>query len=659
MFSNYDEEQLKRARTSFLTRGEYGDGDLRPEILASWLRCKESSLDPTAAAVPLPANIPETHSKPNRIMSFLRDDILPEIVGALYALLERCHGALFWVYSHNLIVFSQRGDKELLDLLNSKNIGIGTCLEEQYVGTTGISLARRPHEESWVTGYEHYLDLFTPYVTYSYCQEDFYGLSHAFIILPKEEFTPLFLDYLRLFHKARKNTIISYRNRLESDLKNKLINQYFQMQKEAVLFIDSFGKIVDVNQRFCDWFQLESKDVKDRDVVETIPEMQRILGCLETGKKIIAEEIQLSELPGHMQFVRMDVIPTTKEEEITGLIVTLMDSKTLRQRATKISNTAYYTFDDIIGESKVFKEAKQRAMNAARSNSNVIISGESGTGKELIAQAIHNASKRKEGPFVSINCAAIPTELIASELFGYVEGAFTGARKGGSMGKFEFANSGTIFLDEIGEMPLHVQTILLRVLEERSITRIGSNVSIPIDVRLICATNRNLHKMVREGTFRLDLYFRINVLNLHLPPLRERITDIPIIVDYYLKYFNSFLNKNVKEVSPDAMASLINNPWEGNIRELRNTIECGVNNAFGDILEPEHLPSYCFEDDTDPIIETGGKKSSASENEFILEEKRIILNLMIRYHGNKSQVAQDLGMSRSTLYKKLKDYNLA
>ncbi|KUO60043.1 MAG: Fis family transcriptional regulator [Gracilibacter sp. BRH_c7a] len=658
MVEHYNEAQVKKNRLSFIIKGEFFAENLREEILASWLRCKESNLDPKASMVDLPPNLSKAQSQPNPIMSFLRDDILPDIVGSLYQLLEKCQGALFWVYSDSLVVFSQRGDKKLLQELNSKNIGIGTCLSEQYIGTTGISLSSGPHQESWVIGHEHYLDMFTPYVTYSYCQEDFYGLSYAFIILPQESFTPLFLDYIRLFHQARTNTIICYRNRLESELKDELFSQFFEMKNEAVIFIDSFGKIVDVNQKFTVWFQLELTKVKDRDLVELIPEMERVLTCLETGKRIISEEVQLPELPAHSQFVRMDVIPTIKDQKITGLIVTLMDNKTVRQRVSKISNQAYYTFDEIIGESKSLLAAKLRAVNAANSSSNVIISGESGTGKELFAHSIHNASQRREGPFVSINCAAIPTELIASELFGYVEGAFTGARKGGSMGKFEYANTGTIFLDEIGEMPIHVQTILLRVLEERTVTRIGSNVSTPIDVRLICATNRNLHKMVKDRTFRLDLYFRINVLHIHLPPLRERITDIPIIVDYYLNYFNSFLNKTVKEISPEAMDSLIKNPWEGNLRELRNTIECGVNNAIGDVLELEHLPRDYFEDDDLSITQTD-KTAVLTENDFTLEEKRIILNLMIKYNGNKSQVAQDLGMSRSTLYRKLKDYNLA
>ncbi|ACL18373.1 PAS modulated Fis family sigma54 specific transcriptional regulator [Desulfitobacterium sp. LBE] len=656
MLKNYDETEVMTNRVTFLAEGKCPSTGVREEVLASWEKCRERRLDAKTTVIKTLPTISEGEKLPNPIMSFLRDDILPDITKLLYQLLQECQGALFWVYQRNAIVFSQRGNQDFLRQLNQHNIGIGTCLSEEYIGTTAFSLVDKPHEESWVIGHEHYLDLLTPYATYTYYQEDFYGHSYAFIIVPKEAFTDGLLSYFRLFNKARESTIRCYRNSLESDLKSELFNQLSEARNEAVIFIDSFGKIVDANQKFSKWVNVEKAELKDKELTEVLPEMQRILSCLETGKTITSEEIQLSKLPPHMQFVQMDVKPIESDKKITGLIIILMDNKTFRQRMSKISNQAYYTFDQIIGESGALQEAKQRAMNAACSSSNVILSGESGTGKELFAQAIHKASPRREGPFVSINCAAIPTELIASELFGYVEGAFTGARKGGSMGKFEYANTGTIFLDEIGEMPLHIQTILLRVLEERRVNRIGSNIATPVDVRLICATNRNLHKMVKDGSFRLDLYYRINVLHIHLPPLRERITDIPIIVDYYLDYFNRFLDKKVREVAPETMAFLINHSWEGNLRELRNTIECGINNAMGKTLELEHLPRYFFEKEEKMFDDREGSLGHESVYEF--EEKKKMLALMIKFNGNKSAVAEEIGISRSTLYRKLKSYNL-
>ena len=216
------------------------------------------------------------------------------------------------------------------------------------------------------------------------------------------------------------------------------------------------------------------------------------------------------------------------------------------------------------------KETIEVARMAARSSSNVLIEGESGTGKELFAQAIHNASKRSAGPFVAVNCGAIPRELIASELFGYSEGAFTGAKKGGNPGKFELADGGTLFLDEIGDMPLEQQVALLRVIQEKSVSRIGSNQVIPVDVRIICATNKNLLELMQTGRFRQDLYYRLNVINLRILPLRERKEDIPVLFQHFLQQMNQEGNQLSQQ---DVIEHLLSYDWPGNVRELQNVVE--------------------------------------------------------------------------------------
>ena len=356
--------------------------------------------------------------------------------------------------------------------------------------------------------------------------------------------------------------------------------------------------------------------------------------------------------------MRMDVTPMIRNGEISGLIVTLMDSISIRHKVNKSSTTqAYYTFNNILAESKIMKDIKQKAMNASLSSSSIIITGESGTGKELFAQSIHNNSSRRGGPFIALNCATLQPELIASELFGYVEGAFTGAKKGGSMGKFEFAHQGTIFLDEIGELPLFAQTMLLRVLEERTVTRVGSHISVPIDVRVISATNRDLKKMVKEGSFRSDLYYRINVIPIHLPSLKDRMVDIPILVEHNINYFNTFLGKKVKGISKEALSGLVSYHWPGNLRELRNAVECSMNNVLGDTILIENLPPDILEFLEDDNMK-GTLLKDSLEDEFHKEEKKKILCLMLECNGNKSTVAGALGVSRSTLYRKLKEYQL-
>lgn len=652
MYINYDESSVKINRNSFFAKGILGEG-IRSEVVQSWKRCKSKGLNHEKSSLESPVRDVAV----TRDMSYLRDTVLHIIVASLYETLEQCRGVLFYAYDDG-IIFSQRGNEDMLRYFNSLNIGIGTDIKEESLGTTGVPLIKGPNQEAWLIGEEHYFNILTPFVTHCYYSEDFNGRTYTLIIIPIEEFTDLFHRYIQLFHKARKATLEGYRKNLELTMKNKLFNQILNNKNSAMLFIDLFGKIITVNDTFKNWFHLTDDEITNKDCLKLFPELEKALTSLQTGNKIMFEEVFFHNNKLHSQFMRMDVTPMFQKEEISGLIISLSDSKNVRRTVNKILNSqAYYTFKNIIGDSSIMREVKEKAKNAARSNSSVIITGESGTGKELFAQAIHNASVRREGPFVALNCAAIQKELIASELFGYVEGAFTGARKGGSMGKFEYAHQGTLFLDEIGELPLFAQTTLLRVLEERTVTRIGSNVTTPIDVRLICATNRDLKKMVKEGTFRLDLYYRINVIHLQLPALREHITDIPLLVDYYLDYYSQCLDKNIKLASPEALSCLVSYPWPGNSRELRNAIECGVNNVMGQVLDVKDLPSdildyYENEDDEGVALE------SSQGKDFDKELKKRILSLMIEYNGNKSKVAEELGISRNTLYKKLKDYQL-
>ena len=294
----------------------------------------------------------------------------------------------------------------------------------------------------------------------------------------------------------------------------------------------------------------------------------------------------------------------------------------------------------------------RKAKIAGKSTSTVLLLGESGTGKEVFAQSIHNYGKRKEGPFIAVNCAAMPRELIQSELFGYCDGAFTGAKKGGRPGKFELANGGTLLLDEIGEMSLDLQVNLLRVLQEKNVVRIGGESPIPIQVRVIAATNKNLRKAVEEGTFREDLYYRLNVMTLLVPPLRERGEDIDILVAKILTKMSVKLGKEVLKIDPEVRKIFRQYDWPGNIRELENVLECSINMMDGDILTVEYLPTYltnCKEtkmNDQGDIISLSQLECSAIED------------AMKKCEGNITQVAKALGIGRNTLYSKLNKYQI-
>jgi transcriptional regulator with PAS, ATPase and Fis domain len=280
-----------------------------------------------------------------------------------------------------------------------------------------------------------------------------------------------------------------------------------------------------------------------------------------------------------------------------------------------------------------------------------LLLGESGTGKDVFAQAIHNFSTRKNGPFISLNCGTIPKELVSSELFGYEEGAFTGTKKQGSKGKFELANSGTIFLDEIGEMPIEIQASLLRVIEQRIIYRLGGQEAIPVNIRIIAATNKDILAAAKAGRFRLDLYYRLNVLPIKLIPLREHKSDIPLLVDSFLAKLSREHNKPVKALSPDVMDILVNYDWPGNIRELKNAIERCIVLSSGENITTKFLQ--------DEIVNFAQNKLAQAEpTHYEHKEKDQLVALLEKYRWNVSKVAAEFGVARSTAYKKLKFYNL-
>lgn len=315
------------------------------------------------------------------------------------------------------------------------------------------------------------------------------------------------------------------------------------------------------------------------------------------------------------------------------------------------SSAAIY-FDDIIGDSHVLRKIKENAYRFAQNNSNILLLGESGTGKELFARAIHNASRRSDKAFITINCAAIPDNLLESELFGYEEGAFTGSIKGGKLGKFQLADKGTIFLDEIGELPLHLQAKLLRAIQERRITKIGGVEEIDVDIRVIAATNRDLDFMVKNGEFREDLYYRLSVAPLKIPSLRERKTDIAELCEYFVRKCSKTMGKNIEGINREALSILEKYDWPGNVRELQNAIEFAANMTDTLIIGKEHLPRRVLEN----------KKSIKIESDLISlkDMEQCLIQKALDIYGTdakgKEMAAEALGIGIATLYRKIKEY---
>lgn len=321
-----------------------------------------------------------------------------------------------------------------------------------------------------------------------------------------------------------------------------------------------------------------------------------------------------------------------------------------KERFKKVKGN-YYAIDNIIGSSPKIMELKDIVAKVANSDSTVLITGESGTGKEIFANAIHETSDRRDNNYIKVNCAAIPPNILESELFGYEEGAFTGAKTGGKIGKFELANHGTLFLDEIGDMSIDMQAKILRVLQEKKVERVGGNTTKEIDVRIIAATNQDLVDKIENGQFREDLYYRLNVIPLHLPPLCQRQDDIPELCDFFIQKYNDKFGIYIESIEDEAMSYLKNYTWPGNVRELENVIERIYNFIDTNRIKKEHLPENILKNNL--IEPVGNLKRMLDEY-----EKQIIVQALKTHSNNKSKTAKILGISRATLYHKLDKYGI-
>lgn len=312
----------------------------------------------------------------------------------------------------------------------------------------------------------------------------------------------------------------------------------------------------------------------------------------------------------------------------------------------------------VIGDNTGLKQVMTQVRRVAETNATVLIHGESGTGKELIARAVHDNSLRSQGPFVAINCGAIPLTLMESELFGHERGAFTDAKET-KAGTFERADGGTLFLDEVGELPLDAQVKLLRVLEERRITRIGGKKAIPVDVRIVAATNRNLDDEVKNGHFRLDLLYRLNVFTLILPPLRERKEDIPLLTNFFIRKYNRTLSLDVQSVSPEAISLLTSYDWPGNVRDLENAIQSSMILCTGGVIRPEHLPDRIKGYELAEAQTVSGSSGNSIREINAQMEKELIIEALKKHNFNRTLTAEALNISRKTLFNKMKRYGLS
>lgn len=472
---------------------------------------------------------------------------------------------------------------------------------------------------------------------------------------------------------------------------NQTLKAVLDIGYDALVVVNEEGKVFLVNRVFLDFIKKKEEDVISKPL-GTLLQNSRLQVVAKTGvpelndiQFIDGKPYVVSNLPiiregrvmgavGKISFRRVDEL-----RELAGRLEAMDSRLTHFQQELKKARfrDQPYRFEDIVTLNSRMQNVIKEARQAALGHSTVLISGESGVGKELMAQAIHQSSPRCKSPFVKVNCAAIPENLLESEFFGYVQGAFTGAQPGGKQGKLDLANKGTLVLDEIGDMPLSMQGKLLRVLQEQTFERVGGTSTIKVDIRFIAVTNQDLEQKVKEGKFRQDLYYRLNVIPIHILPLRERLEDIPPLVNTFLRKYNNIFGMQVREIEPDALDALRAYSWPGNIRELENMVERAMNFTAEHIIRLEHLPPHMqkskskarFGDYDGPLVDKTahsgagenrrwGKTGPAYRWKREESEREIIVSALRKTGGNKSEAARFLGISRSWLYEKIKRLNI-
>lgn len=429
---------------------------------------------------------------------------------------------------------------------------------------------------------------------------------------------------------------------------------------EGSIAIDKNGNVFFVNSFFLEILNCVEGDVVGKKIWDVIPSC-RLFETVGQGYSIWGETLKINA----REFLVTRFPLKSGGHTVGAMVKTLFPDQTIAKeivdklsRPIKTENcmkSTLCTCRDIIGETPPMLYVKKLARRASRTSSTLLITGESGTGKEVIAQAVHTRSVRREGPFISVNCGAIPEHLLESELFGYVDGAFTGAKKGGKPGKFELADGGTILLDEIGDMPLYMQVKLLRVLQDREVWRIGSTIPTKLDVRVMASTHTDLVQLVKEKKFREDLYYRLNVLEINMPALRERIEDLPMLIDALIQRINRKIGADATGVSQESIEMMKTYSWPGNVRELENRLEQAINWSDDHIINIRNIPIRPWERELNTVTVNvdAGFRDCMQET-----ERDLILNALEKMKGNKTQAARMLNMQRSVLYKKMNKLNI-
>jgi PAS domain S-box-containing protein len=546
-------------------------------------------------------------------------------------------------------ILSMVGDDKILSEAYGLRMIPGAFMDERSIGTNAMGTALAEAMPVQVSGSEHFITAYHRWTCSGAPIRDPEGR-----VVGSLDLTGDCADV----HLHTLGMVVAAANAIEAilvlDAKNQALGE---SQRFAETLVDSIeagiitsaldGRLLTVNSHALALFGYTKDDMLRHSAEDLFVGWPDVLGACVSGREYQNEDVLVSARANRLYFNLSAYSIKDEEGRAEAVILVFKDVRKVRRQADQIAGRrAVYTFDKIIGSSPKLLEVVDIARKVADSRSTVLITGESGTGKEIFAQAIQNASPRRDQPFVVINCGAIPRTLIESELFGYVDGAFTGARRGGQSGKFEVADGGTIFLDEVGEMPIDLQTRLLRVIEEGTVTRVGDTRDIPVDVRIIAATNKDLRAEVERGNFRMDLFYRLDVLPIRLPPLREQRESIPVLVDYYMQRISRKINKKPIAIDAAYMGRLVAYDWPGNVRELENLIELMINTER---LPPLPSSTAAFRSAEARSADTPRVRSGTLDE----AELQRIREALAQCGDNVSSAARLLGIGRNTLYRKV------
>lgn len=641
----------------FISTRDARSSGVRSVVASSWERCRSYNIDPilNANTVVVGTELAERIKNNQHLIKIARP-----FMEKIYAFLKGSGFQVVLTDAEGLIL-DVIGDPTIINRSKIVQLAPGGHWGEQVKGTNAIGTAIVEQSPVQIYAMEHYVR-----------DNHFLTCSAAPIFDPDGRICGV-LDVSGYYQYANPHTlslVVAAAAAIENQIRlrkatsslyyaYKYSNTIMESMAEGLLSIDNNGVITRINSRGSKILELKPEECVGRSVEVVFNQRLPMLDILKSGESYADKEVRIN-LHGKEKVVLSTATPLINEYGNTiGAVAILREPKIIKKDAPALKGSiAKYNFENIIGGSKAIREAIKLAQRSSRTAAPILLQGESGTGKELFAQAIHNDGPTKDHAFVAINCAAVPKDLIESELFGYEEGAFTGAKKGGHPGKFEIANNGTIFLDEIGDMPLETQAKLLRVLQEKTFTRIGGHAEISVDVRIIAATHHDLYRAVEQGKFRLDLYYRINVIPIYIPPLRERGEDIILLSKHLVNKLAVKMKQPIVSIRPDFFAALNYHPWPGNIRELENVLERAVMLSDEGILAVEHLPLQIQEAYRQ---QQGAKVEKMATPDFSLKEveKQAIKAALEAAAGNISQAAKKLGIGRNTLYRKMKEYSLA